>query len=76
MYQMDILRVSQSAIVRTDNYAVLRYSGVYNGTRRDSLLMFYFSPQKFQNLDSLIRKKTLPSQYVFNVNYICRLCAA
>ena len=39
--------------MRTNNYALLLYySGEYDGERRDSVLMFYFSPLKFQDLDS------------------------
>lgn len=30
--------------------------------------MFYFSPIEMQDLDSLISAKTVPSQYVFNVD--------
>ena len=72
MYEMDILRTfrstSGSYIGRTDNYAILYYNSEYNGERRDTSLMFYFSPVEMQDLDSLINAKSLPSQYVFNVD--------
>lgn len=72
MYEFDILRTvagtSGSYIARTDNYAILYFNGEFNGERRDSSLMFYFSPVEMQNLDSLINAKSLPSQYVFNVD--------
>lgn len=72
MYEFDILRTvagtSGSYIARTDNYAILYFNGEFNGERRDSSLMFYFSPVKMQDLDSLINAKSLPSQYVFNVD--------
>lgn len=69
MYELDILRTSASGyITRTDNYAILYFNGEFNGERRDSSLMFYFSPVKMQDLDSLINASTVPSQYVFNVD--------
>ena len=45
------------------------YSGSYNGERKDTSLMFYFSPLEFQNLNHIIETNTLPDQYVFNVDY-------
>lgn len=72
MYEFDILRTvagtSGSYIARTDNYAILYFNGEFNGERRDSSLMFYFSPVEMQDLDSLINAKSMPSQYVFNVD--------
>lgn len=72
MYEMDILRTtstsSGSSFSRTDNYAVLYYSGEYDGERRDSSLMFYFSPSYMQDLDSLYSASATASQYVFNVD--------
>lgn len=72
MYEMDILRTtstsSGSSFSRTDNYAVLYYSGEYDGERRDSSLMFYFSPSYMQDLDSLYSASATTSQYVFNVD--------
>lgn len=72
MYKMDILRTYQSSsgsyVGRTDNYAILYYNSEYNGERRDTSLMFYFSPVEMQDLDSLINVKSLPSQYVFNID--------
>ncbi len=72
MYKFDILQSgtssSSSYISRTDNYAVLYFNGEFDGERRDSSLMFYFSPVEMQDLDSLINASTLPSQYVFNVD--------
>lgn len=72
MYEMDILRTfrstSGSYIGRTDNYAILYYNSEFNGERKDTNLMFYFSPVEMQDLDSLINAKSLPSQYVFNVD--------
>ena len=64
MYEMDILRlVKQSTgasyITRTDNYAILYFNGEFDGERRDSSLMFYFSPIEMQDLDSLISAKTV-----------------
>jgi hypothetical protein len=72
MYEFDILRsVTTSGttyLTRTDNYAILYYNSEFDGERRDTSLMFYFSPVEMQDLDSLITAKTLPSQYVFNVD--------
>ncbi len=72
MYKFDILESatssSSSYISRTDNYAILYFNGEFDGERRDSSLMFYFSPVEMQDLDSLINASTLPSQYVFNVD--------
>lgn len=72
MFKFDILENVQSSsgsyIARTDNYALLYFNGEFNGERRDTTLMFYFSPVEMQDLDSLINVKTLPSQYVFNVD--------
>jgi len=69
MYKMDILEKEQGYLSRTNNYAILYYSGIYDGERKDSTLMFYFSPREFQDLDSLISASRLPEQYVFNVDY-------
>ncbi len=73
MYKMDILETVSSSsgtyVTRTDNYAILYYSGEYDGERRDSSLMFYFSPVEMQDLDSLINETATPTQYVFNVDY-------
>ena len=72
MFKFDILETVASSggsyIARTDNYAVLFFNGEFNGERRDTSLMFYFSPVEMQDLDSLISVKSLPSQYVFNVD--------
>lgn len=72
MYKFDILESVKSTsgtyLARTDNYAILYFNGEFKGERRDSSAMFYFSPVKMQNLDSLINVRTLPSQYVFNVD--------
>lgn len=72
MFKFDILENVQSSsgsyIARTDNYALLYFNGEFNGERRDTTLMFYFSPVEMQDLDSLINVKALPSQYVFNVD--------
>ena len=69
MYKMDILEKEQGYLNRTNNYAILYYSGIYDGERKDSTLMFYFSPREFQDLDSLISASSIPDQYVFNVDY-------
>ena len=69
MYEMAILKNESGYISRTNNYAILYYSGIYDGERKDSTLMFYFSPLEFQDLDSLINATSLPEQYVFNVDY-------
>ena len=73
MFDMNILEVVQASssayVARTDNYAILYYSGIYNGERRDSSLMFYFSPLQFQDLDSLVSVTAVPDQFVFNVDY-------
>ena len=73
MYEMDILRVVTSGyssyVARTDNYAILYFNGEFDGERKDSTLMFYFSPVEMQDLDSLINVTKTPSQYVFNVDY-------
>jgi hypothetical protein len=45
------------------------FNAEFDGVRKDSLLMFYFSPMEFQDLDSLITAVTLPTQYVFNTDY-------
>ena len=72
MFDLNILEIvtasSSSYVTRSDNYAVLYYSGIYNGERRDSSLMFYFSPLEFQDLDSLISVTAVPDQFVFNVD--------
>ena len=67
-FKKDILTSTSSGLVRNDNYAVLYFSGIYNGERRDSTLMFYFSPQEMYDLDSLINVRAVPAQYVFNVD--------
>lgn len=73
MFKMNILEKTSSSgtsyPTRTDNYAVMYYSGIYNGERRDTSLMFYFSPLEFQDLDNDIINNILPEQYVFNVDY-------
>ena len=69
MYKMDILENESGYLSRTNNYAILYYSGTYDGERKDSTLMFYFSPREFEDLDSLISASSLPQQYVFNVDY-------
>ena len=69
MYRMDILEKKQGNLIRTNNYAILYYSGIYDGERKDSTLMFYFSPREFQDLDSLYSAGSIPDQYVFNVDY-------
>lgn len=69
MFSFDIMESSNGYMTRKDNYAVLYFNSEYEGERKDSLLMFYFSPTKMQDLDSLMNKNTLPSQYVFNVDY-------
>lgn len=68
MFQMDILRLNGNAMLRTDNYAILRFNAEYEGARKDTALIFYFSPISFQDLDSLANNKATPSQYVFNVD--------
>ena len=68
LFQMNIVEPYSSTLIRTDNFAVLYYSGIYNGERRDSSLMFYFSPLEFQDLDSLVSVSSQPEQYVFNVD--------
>ncbi len=72
MYEMDILETVTSTsgtyIERTDNYAILYYNSEFDGERKDTSLMFYFSPVEMQDLDSLLNVKALPSQYVFNVD--------
>ncbi len=73
MFKMNILEKASNSTssypTRTDNYAVMYYSGIYKGERRDTSLMFYFSPLEFQDLNSIVASNTLPSQYVFNVDY-------
>ena len=73
LFKMSILEANTSSgssyPTRTDNYAVMYYSGIYNGERKDTSLMFYFSPLEFQNLNHIIETNTLPDQYVFNVDY-------
>ena len=69
MFKMNILESANSYVYRTDNYAVLYFSGIYDGERRDSSLMFYFSPLEFQDLDSLVNAVALPDQYVFNIDF-------
>jgi Predicted membrane protein len=58
----------------TKDYAELAFSAEYNGVRKDSTVVFYFSPNDFVKLDSLIYRKknsdyadyyTFP-QYCFN----------
>lgn len=74
MYEMDILRITTSSsysstVTRTDNYAIMYFNSEYDGERKDTTLMFYFSPLEHQDLDSLIEATAVPSQYVFNVDY-------
>ncbi|MGN0202184.1 MAG: hypothetical protein ACI399_04690 [Candidatus Cryptobacteroides sp.] len=69
MFEFDIMESSNGYATRTDNYAVLYFNSEYEGERKDSLLMFYFSPTKMHDLDSLMNNNILPSQYVFNVDY-------
>jgi hypothetical protein len=66
---MEILTNAGGYLTRTDNYAVMYFNAEFDGVRKDSLLMFYFSPLEFQDLDSLITAVTLPTQYVFNTDY-------
>jgi hypothetical protein len=68
MFNFNILEYSNSYLVRTDNYAVLYFNAEFDGERKDSLLMFYFSPIDFQDLDSLIDVNVQPSQYVLNLD--------
>ena len=58
----------------TKDYAELAFTADYNGVRKDSSFIFYFSPNQFVDLDSLINMKsnseysdyyTFP-QYCFN----------
>jgi hypothetical protein len=58
----------------TKDYAELKFTAEYNGVRKDSSFLFYFSPNDFVNLDSLVKAKsnsdysdyyTFP-QYCFN----------
>ncbi|MGN1215519.1 MAG: hypothetical protein ACI4TJ_04645 [Candidatus Cryptobacteroides sp.] len=69
MFDFDIMESNNGYMTRKDNYAVLYFNSEYDGVRKDSLLMFYFSPTKMQDLDSLMNNNILPSQYVFNVDY-------
>lgn len=73
MFEMDILELvttsSTSYLERTDNFASLSFSSIYDGERRDTSFMFYYSPPEFQDLDSLYSATSLPDQYVFNVDY-------
>ncbi len=73
LFKMSILEANTSSgssyPTRTDNYAVMYYSGIYNGERKDTSLMFYFSPLEFQDLNHFIETNSLPDQYVFNVDY-------
>ncbi|MBR1926989.1 MAG: hypothetical protein IJ840_04470 [Bacteroidales bacterium] len=72
LFKMNILEASTSSSYsypsRTDNYAVMYFSGIYDGERRDTSMMFYFSPLEFQDLNENISTNTLPDQYVFNVD--------
>ena len=69
MFNLNILEsTSTSYSNRTDNYAVLYYQSTYKGERKDTCLMFYFSPLTFTDLDSLILLNATPDQYVFNVD--------
>lgn len=70
MFEKDFFVKNVNNVVeRTNNYAVLYYSGEYDGVRKDSLLVFFFSPPAFENIDSLLEMQTPPKQYVFNVDY-------
>ena len=50
------------------NYAELGFTADYNGVQKDTTFLFYFSPDKFYNVDSLIYNASsdLP-QYCLNV---------
>ena len=69
MFKMNILEDAKTYKYRSDNYAILYYTSTYDGERKDTTLMFYFSPLEFQDLDKHISNNTLPDQYVFNVDY-------
>lgn len=53
------------------NYAELKYNSEYNGTRKDTSALFYFSPSGIYNIDSLIvdvfSKGNPWPQYALNV---------
>ena len=69
MFNFNILETTTyGTMARTDNYAVLYYNAEFDGERKDTLLMFYYSPTEFQDLDSLIDASSLPSQYVLNLD--------
>lgn len=69
LFKFNILEISSSgSISRTDNFAYLNFSAIFDGERRDTSLMFYLSPMYMQNLDSLISVTSLPSQYVLNLD--------
>ena len=68
------LGVNSSYGYVTKDYAELSFTAEYNGERKDSSFLFYFSPNDFVNLDSLVTAKsssdysdyyTFP-QYCFN----------
>ena len=69
MFKMDFMERNNGNVIRTDNYAVLYFNSEFNGERKDTMVMFYFSPADFQDLDSLINIVETPKQYVFNVDY-------
>ena len=54
------------------NLAELKFRSTYDGVRKDTSLLFYFSPSKLYNLDSLARKSVSSindiTQYAFNTS--------
>ena len=44
LFNLNILESAKQYVYRTNNYALLYYTGTYNGERKDTTLMFYFSP--------------------------------
>lgn len=70
MFSFNLFDVSEEyGMLRTDNYAILYYNSEFDGERKDSSLMFYFSPVGTLNLDSLVNNAgETPSQYVLNLD--------
>ena len=60
---------SEGYMQMSGNYARLKFRADY-GSRKDvdTSFVFYFSPTKLQNVDSLYSANAKPEQYVFNIS--------
>lgn len=59
------LGVNSSYGYITKDYAELAFTGEYNGVRKDTSFLFYFSPNDFLDLDGLVQAKNNSDYYDF-----------